>query len=100
MASTTARATKTSGLTNNAAALGSAGQSMVIARRLLAGLMAVWCYAGLASQAPAQRTGGILKVYSRDSPSSMSILEESTLSTVLPMMGVFNNLVVYDQHVA
>ena len=30
----------------------------------------------------------------------MSILEESALSTVLPMMGVFNNLVVYDQHVA
>ena len=30
----------------------------------------------------------------------MSILEESTLSTVLPMMGVFNNLVLYDQHVA
>src|SRR4029077_14968488 len=36
----------------------------------------------------------------RDSPASMSILEESTLSTVLPMMGVFNNLVLYDQHVA
>jgi len=29
----------------------------------------------------------------------MSILEESTLSTVLPVMGVFNNLVIYDQHV-
>ncbi len=29
----------------------------------------------------------------------MSILEEATISTVLPMMGVFNNLVLYDQHV-
>ena len=28
----------------------------------------------------------------------MSIHEEGTISTVLPVMGVFNNLVVYDQH--
>jgi peptide/nickel transport system substrate-binding protein len=48
----------------------------------------------------AQKAGGILKIYNRDSPASMSILEEATLSTVLPMMGVFNNLVVYDQHIA
>ena len=41
-----------------------------------------------------------MKVYNRDSPPSMSILEEAALSTVLPMMGVFNNLVIYDQHVA
>ena len=41
-----------------------------------------------------------MKVYNRDSPASMSILEEATLSTVLSMMGVFNNLVIYDQHVA
>ena len=50
--------------------------------------------------AMAQKAGGILKIYNRDSPASMSILEEATLSTVLPMMGVFNNLVVYDQHIA
>jgi peptide/nickel transport system substrate-binding protein len=48
----------------------------------------------------AQKSGGVLKVYHRDSPGSMSILEEATLSTLLPMMGVFNNLVLYDQHVA
>jgi peptide/nickel transport system substrate-binding protein len=29
----------------------------------------------------------------------MSILEEATISTVMPAMGVFNNLVVFDQHV-
>ena len=29
----------------------------------------------------------------------MSIHEEATYSTVVPMMGVFNNLVMYDQHV-
>ena len=29
----------------------------------------------------------------------MSTLEEVTISTVAPMMGVFNNLVLFDQHV-
>jgi len=50
--------------------------------------------------ASAQKTGGVLKVYHRDSPASMSIIEEGTNSTEIPMMGVFNNLVIYDQHVA
>jgi peptide/nickel transport system substrate-binding protein len=54
---------------------------------------------GIANPAVAQKQGGILKVYHRDSPASMSILEEATISTALPMMGVFNNLVVYDQNV-
>jgi peptide/nickel transport system substrate-binding protein len=47
--------------------------------------------------AHAQKQGGILRVQHRDSPSSMSIHEEGTISTVLPVMGVFNNLVVYNQ---
>ena len=29
----------------------------------------------------------------------MSIHEESTITAGIPMMGVFNNLVVFDQHV-
>src|SRR5204862_4497750 len=33
-------------------------------------------------------------------PASMSIHEESTITAGIPMMGVFNNLVVFDQHVA
>jgi hypothetical protein len=52
-----------------------------------------------AGGAAAQKTGGILKVFHRDSPASMSIHEEATWSTTMPMMGVFNNLVLYDQHV-
>src|SRR4029077_3319834 len=35
-----------------------------------------------------------------DSPASMSLLEESTAAALRPIMRVFNNLVVYDQHVA
>src|SRR5690349_11922269 len=46
----------------------------------------------LANPTLAQKQGGVLKIYHRDSPASMSILEEATISTVLPMMGVFNNL--------
>src|SRR5690348_18337388 len=48
----------------------------------------------------AQKSGGILKISHFDSPASMSLLEESTTAALRPMMGVFNNLVVYDQHVA
>jgi peptide/nickel transport system substrate-binding protein len=50
--------------------------------------------------AAAQKPGGVLRVYHRDSPASMSILEETTMSTSMPMMGVFSNLVEYDQHIA
>src|SRR5207247_7793927 len=47
----------------------------------------------------AQKAGGILKISHFDSPASMSLLEESTTAAIRPMMGVFNNLVIYDQHV-
>jgi peptide/nickel transport system substrate-binding protein len=47
----------------------------------------------------AQRQGGILKTYSPDSPASMSIHDEATAFAEKPMMGVFNNLVMFDQHV-
>jgi peptide/nickel transport system substrate-binding protein len=49
--------------------------------------------------ASAQKAGGILKMYTVDSPASMSILEEATVFAERPMMGVFNNRVMYDQHV-
>ena len=52
-----------------------------------------------AAPAVAQKPGGILKMYSVDSPPTMSILEEATLSSQAPLMGVFNNLVMFDQHV-
>jgi peptide/nickel transport system substrate-binding protein len=47
----------------------------------------------------AQKTGGILKISHFDSPASMSLLEESTAAALRPMMGVFNNLVMYKQEV-
>ncbi len=47
----------------------------------------------------AQKPGGILRIPHLDRPASMSIHEESTISALAPMMGVFNNLVMFDQHV-
>ena len=52
-----------------------------------------------AAAAFAQKSGGILKMYDPDSPASMSIHEEGTYVAERPMMGVFNNLVMFDQHV-
>ena len=52
-----------------------------------------------ASAAAAQQSGGTLRVGWFDSPASMSIHEESTIATERPMMGVFNNLVMYKQDV-
>jgi peptide/nickel transport system substrate-binding protein len=52
-----------------------------------------------ATPATAQKSGGILKIQHWDSPASMSILEEATYSTVVPIMGVMNNLVMYKQDV-
>src|ERR1700694_1799870 len=48
----------------------------------------------------AEKQGGILRVYHRDSPASASIHEESTYSVNVPFMPVFNNLVIYKQDVA
>jgi ABC-type transport system substrate-binding protein len=46
----------------------------------------------------AQNRGGILRLASPGSPANMSIHESSTIFTEMPMMGVFNNLIVFDQH--
>jgi peptide/nickel transport system substrate-binding protein len=45
----------------------------------------------------AQKQGGTLRIYHRDNLPSGSIHEEATISTVQPFMGVFNNLVLFDQ---
>jgi peptide/nickel transport system substrate-binding protein len=47
----------------------------------------------------AEKPGGILRTYDPDSPGGLSIQEEATVFARGPMMGVFNNLIMYDQHV-
>src|ERR1700726_3638215 len=44
----------------------------------------------------AQKKGGTLRLYHNDNPPSTSLLEESTIASVMPFAAVFNNLVVFD----
>ena len=53
-----------------------------------------------AQAAVAEKSGGVLKIYHRGTPPSGSIHEEATHSTSSPYMGVFNNLVMYDNAIA
>jgi len=63
---------------------------------LLGGVLAAFvCSTGVAL---AQKSGGILKIYHRDNPPTLSILETATNSTVIPIMPVMNNLVLFDQN--
>src|SRR5215468_2137722 len=48
----------------------------------------------------AQKYGGVLKLSDPGSPANMSMLELPTIQGEMPMMGVFNNLIVFDQHKA
>jgi peptide/nickel transport system substrate-binding protein len=61
---------------------------------LLAGVIAA------AAPALAQKRGGILRIYSADSPPGLNIYEQATPWGEGPLMGVYNNLIVFDQHVA
>jgi peptide/nickel transport system substrate-binding protein len=53
----------------------------------------------VADTAYAQRQGGVLKIYFFNSPASVSIHEETTAAGQGPVMGVFNNLILYKQDV-
>src|SRR6201746_2756354 len=46
------------------------------------------------------KQGGILRFYHRDSPGSASIHEGATYSVNIPFMPIYNNLVIYNQHIA
>jgi len=61
--------------------------------------LAVICFAVMSGKADAQKHGGILTLPHIDTPPSPSMHEEVTASTVIPFMSLFNNLVLYDQHV-
>jgi peptide/nickel transport system substrate-binding protein len=53
---------------------------------------------GSTGAALAQKSGGILKMQHRDNPPTLSIHETATNSTVIPIMSVMNNLVLFDQN--
>src|SRR5437879_2608338 len=61
-----------------------------------AGLFVLWL---MTQPALAQKPGGTLRMSHFDSPASMSMHEEATAAVNRPMMGIFNNLVMYKQDV-
>src|SRR5712691_5803527 len=66
--------------------------------RLLAAAVGEGAAAAGAAKTP--KPGGVLQMSHFDSPASMSLHEEATAAVNRPMMGVFNNLVMYKQDVA
>jgi peptide/nickel transport system substrate-binding protein len=67
---------------------------MIRTRALIAA--AAFC-AALPLSATAQKSGGTLRIYNTSNPPSLSIHEEGTIATVMPIMSIFNNLVLFDQ---
>jgi peptide/nickel transport system substrate-binding protein len=57
----------------------------------------IFALAGAVEPAAAQKAGGTLRIYHRNNPPSASILEEATIDVTMAYMGVFNNLVIFDQ---
>src|SRR5258705_1515514 len=68
-------------------------------RTLAVAVLAVLTVTGpaLASE---PKQGGILRIYHRDSPGSASIHEGATYSLNVPFMPIYNNLVIFNQHIA
>ena len=48
--------------------------------------------------ASAQKAGGTLRVYGADSPPGLNIYEQATPWGQGPLMAVYNNLILFDQH--
>ena len=65
-----------------------------------AGICALVMALVVTGPALAQKSGGILRISFFDNPASLSLHEEATGSALRPGMGIFNNLVMYDQHIA
>src|SRR5881394_2667014 len=68
--------------------------------RLFCLAVAIALAATAAAEAQQPKSGGILRMYHRENPPSMSIHEEATYSVNISSMPIFNNLVVYDQRKA
>src|SRR5438552_11996490 len=72
---------------------------MELSQRMLSAGGALLIATMTAHAAVAQKSGGILNISHFDSPASVSLHEEATAAVNRPMMGIFNNLVMYKQDV-
>src|SRR5712675_2436696 len=64
------------------------------------GLAALAVSATTVATAQTPKSGGILRMYHRENPPSMSIHEEATYSVNVSSMPIYSNLVIFDQHKA
>ena len=80
--------------------VGVVGVGVGVGGATVAVAVAVASTLAFASPAIAQKSGGVLKIQHMDSPPSASIHEEATVSVAVPFMSLYNNLVLFDQHVA
>jgi peptide/nickel transport system substrate-binding protein len=65
-------------------------------RGVAAAAALVWVLTG--GTAAAQKAGGVLRVYNADSPPGLNIYEQATPWGQGPLMAVYNNLILFDQH--
>src|SRR6516164_9717687 len=72
---------------------------MMLSLRAAAAATALVIAISDSSTALAQKQGGILKMYIWDNPPSMSMLDGLNPLAARATMSVFNNLVMFDQHV-
>src|SRR5690349_10452230 len=74
------------------------GDKMNRVLRAAGAAMVVLLTLSVSQPSVAQKRGGILRMYTLDSPASMSPHEEATVFSQGPTAGVFNNLLIFDQH--
>jgi peptide/nickel transport system substrate-binding protein len=68
-------------------------------RTLAVAVLSVLAVCGV-SLAGEPKSGGIFRIYHRDSPGNASIHEGATYSVNIPFMPIYSNLVIFDQHIA
>ena len=73
---------------------------MIWSLRSLAATSALLLALITGNAALAQKYSGVLRLSDPGSPANMSMLELPTIQGEMPVMGVFNNLIVFDQHKA
>jgi len=52
----------------------------------------------IGGSAAAQKAGGTVRIYDPDSPPGLNIYEQATPFGQAPLMAVYNNLILFDQH--
>ena len=69
-------------------------------KAMIAAVGALLLAGAVAAPAAAQKRGGVFRVWNFDSPPGLNIYEQATPPGQGPLMAIYNNLILFDQHVA